>query len=243
MAYIENNDLRYKYQADILTERVTDNPLMPASRRASKNKSLDTQEKNVVQAINRLNKNFQALKITNDTSLMQQLSVLGDYIADEKLIAKLQKVDTSVITAIIKIYKEINGEASDKNDISDIAPSVKEAIRKLDHKVELTNRFTEILQFQADDMQEPQFTFQLSKNPSLQQVVLWVNGIRYLENKHFVVERNIHRKDNEMGAEAFFAELTWTFTESNGGFDLVADDGFELMAEYGLAQDGDENKT
>jgi hypothetical protein len=121
----------HELQYDALGASIVDNPYLPASPIPSKNKVLNTSKPYVTGAINELLQTIENIRNLVQTSLSQQQAVLGDFIADPTLLRDLQKIDTSVLKAIIKLSKEIEGDSNNPPDISAIAPSIKEAILKL----------------------------------------------------------------------------------------------------------------
>jgi hypothetical protein len=62
-----------------------------------------------------------------------------------------------------------------------------------------------------------QTSFTLSKTPTANLVKLFVNGLVYIENKHFTVTRGTKK-------------VTWTYTSTNSGFDFETTD--SLLFEY-----------
>ncbi|MDR1701785.1 MAG: hypothetical protein LBR56_03305 [Sporomusaceae bacterium] len=121
----------HELQSDVLGVSLIDNPHLPGSPIPSKNKALKTSKPYVTGAINELLQTIENIRNLAQTSLSQQQAVLGDFVSDSTLISNLQKIDSSVLKAIIKLSKEIEGDINDPQDISAIAPSIKEAILKL----------------------------------------------------------------------------------------------------------------
>ena len=62
-------------QSDILGEKLTNNPLMKASKIASKTKALDTNSKTIVTAVNEILKNLNSLSDKDNDSLNNIYSV------------------------------------------------------------------------------------------------------------------------------------------------------------------------
>jgi hypothetical protein len=121
----------HELQSDALGASLVDNPHLPASPIPSKNKALNTSKPYVTGAINELLQTIENIRNLVQTSLSQQQAVLGDFVSEPTLLSELQKIDTSVLKAIIKLSKEIEGDIDNPQDISAIAPSIKEAILKL----------------------------------------------------------------------------------------------------------------
>lgn len=227
MPYVEDKDLMHRYQADILNERVTDNPLMPYNKRASKNKSLKTSDKSAVGAINELNQRTDQLVNSMNKAMKEQLNFFGNFVENEQLVTDLQKIDVSAIEAIIKIYKELNGEDLDKKiDISEIAPSIKEAIQKLSGKVETANQ--RVINFQekfAVPKKTADASFRLSHKAIESTIRFQVNGVEY--ECAFIPEKN---------------RIEWVFTEENGGFDLGPEYSINIFYDYDPSDDAPPKK-
>lgn len=121
-------------QYDALWDLLSDNPLLPSSSVASRNKALKTEKQNVVGAINEL---LDKIKSTNDnvTSFDSAFKMaLGDMGgADSGSWEILQSIDTNIIKAVVKIWSEMGG-LDDSIDISDIGATLKEAIKNLNDK-------------------------------------------------------------------------------------------------------------
>lgn len=94
-------------QADILLENLSQNGLFTASNIAMLNKALDTNKKNIVQAINEINTAFSNLKTTTTESLKQQYEMLGDFKTDPELIEKIQQIDENLALALLKTNSEV----------------------------------------------------------------------------------------------------------------------------------------
>jgi hypothetical protein len=102
----------HELQYDALGASVVDNPYLPASPIPSKNKVLNTSKPYVTGAINELLQTIENIRNLVQTSLSQQQAVLGDFIADPTLLSELQKVDSSVLKAIIKLSKMTQPESA-----------------------------------------------------------------------------------------------------------------------------------
>jgi hypothetical protein len=102
----------HELQYDALGASLVDNPHLPASPIPSKNKALNTSKPYVTGAINELLQTIENIRNLVQTSLSQQQAVLGDFIADPTLLSDLQKVDSSVLKAIIKLSKMTQPESA-----------------------------------------------------------------------------------------------------------------------------------
>jgi hypothetical protein len=126
----------HELQSDVLGASLVDNPHLPASPIPAKNKALNTGKTYITGAINELLQTIENIRNLVGTSLSQQQAVLGDFVSAPELLRKLQKVDASVLEAIVKLAKEIAGDLDQPQDISAIAPNIKEAILKLSAAIE-----------------------------------------------------------------------------------------------------------
>jgi hypothetical protein len=102
----------HELQYDALGASIVDNPYLPSSPIPSKNKALHTSKPYVTGAINELLQTIENIRNLVQTSLSQQQAVLGDFIADPTLLRDLQKVDSSVLKAIIKLSKMTQPESA-----------------------------------------------------------------------------------------------------------------------------------
>jgi hypothetical protein len=203
----------YELQADTLGESIASNPYLPKSPTPSKNKGLNTIKQFVTGAINELLATINSIKTLVQTSLGQQQTVLGDFIADPMLVTDLQKIDTSVIKALVKIYKDMAGDLDSPKDISTIAPSIKEAIQKLSDQIESEKRFADYKDEYFTSGSAAMHSFLLTYNPVISTIKLSVNGVEY-DHTYDANTRLVH----------------WVFSEDNGGFDLT--DGFAIKIVY-----------
>lgn len=211
-------------QLDILWDTLSDNNLMPRSPIPSLNKQLNTNNKRIIGAINEL-----LLRLRqNDTTVFNFSENFNSLVGNPELETEdwdnLKKIDRNVIRSIYKIFLEIGGE--NPVDISHIGPNVKSAIRELHEVITGLENRVDLIEEMLDDVYEVERLyvdptsrnqFQLLYIPNDRQVILKINGVDYLENSAFTVDRPNKK-------------LTWNFTESNGGFDLLEE--FHIKAVY-----------
>jgi hypothetical protein len=95
----------HELQYDALGASLVDNPHLPASQIPAQNKALNTSKTYVTGAINELLQTIENIRNLVQTSLSQQQAVLGDFISNPALISELQKIDATVLEAIIKLSK------------------------------------------------------------------------------------------------------------------------------------------
>lgn len=103
-----DTDTMNEIQDKVLTNNVTDNPLMPYSKVARKNKQLNTNNKAVVSAVNELfSKSTQVEKYTTD-SVIAQNKIIGDAINDPDMLNKLKSVAPTIIDALVDTKSKID---------------------------------------------------------------------------------------------------------------------------------------
>ena len=103
-----DTDTMNEIQDKVLTNNVTDNPLMPYSKVARKNKQLNTNNKAVVSAVNELfSKSTQVEKYTTD-SVIAQNKIIGDAINDPDMLNKLKSVAPTIIDALVDTKNKID---------------------------------------------------------------------------------------------------------------------------------------
>lgn len=109
-------------QSDILGEKLTNNPLMKASKIASKTKALDTKSKTIVTAINELLKGFDNLESVTLDSMNSMYSVLGNFGSDPELINELTSRGAETILALAANNYDTIQEIRDfaKDDYEDV---------------------------------------------------------------------------------------------------------------------------
>ena len=226
MAYIQDQDLMHQYQADILTQKTTDNPYIKKSPIASRNQQLNTATKTVTGAINEIVKKMDRVEDSVTNRLNENLEVLGDYPSNPGLITELKSIDTSIIEAILKIYKDINGNnLSAPEDISAVASSVKEAIQKLHVDVEEVK--DKVVNYKESFVAADGGTyaqFKLKYVPIEESIRFQVNGVTY---------------DCAYLPESGCVE--WVFTDSNGGFDLDPSYAVTVFYDYLTSKQTKEN--
>ena len=85
-----------------------------------------------------------------------------------------------------------------------------------------------------EDNKDGQIDFRLREIPDKKPVILWINGVRYIENKHFTVDRNRTVIVGDTKQVVAAPQLTWTFTDAKGGFNLYKEDEFDIEAQYNV---------
>ena len=95
-------------QSDILGENLTNNPLMKASKFASKTKALDTNSKTIVTAVNEILKNLNSLSDKDNDSLNNIYSVLGNFVKTPELVNELTSRGAETVLALAtKAYDDV----------------------------------------------------------------------------------------------------------------------------------------
>lgn len=109
-------------QSDILGEKLTNNPLMKASKIASKTKALDTNSKTVITAINEILKSLSNLDNKTNDNLNNMYSVLGNFSKAPELVNELTSRGAETILALAANNYDTIREIQDfaKDDYEDV---------------------------------------------------------------------------------------------------------------------------
>lgn len=109
-------------QSDILGEKLTNNPLMKASKMATKNKALNTKQKTIVNAINELLTALDGAQAQTKKSLAQMYDVLGDFAQNPELLNELTSRGAETILALAANTYDTVQEIQDfaKDDYEDV---------------------------------------------------------------------------------------------------------------------------
>jgi len=126
-------------QSDILGEKLTNNPLMKASKMATKNKALNTKQKTIVNAINELLTALDGAQAQTKKSLAQMYDVLGDFAQNPELLNELTSRGAETILALAAntydTVQEIQNFAKDDyEDVFHIAEGQTQSEFALTHK-------------------------------------------------------------------------------------------------------------
>lgn len=150
-------------QSDILGEKLTNNPLMKASKFASKSKALDTDSKTIVTAINEILKNLNSLDGKTDDNLNNMYSVLGNFAKTPALVNELTSRGAETILALATntydTVQEIRDFAKDDyEDVFHVAEGQTQSEFALTHKpigkirmyIDGIRYFKECIEYDAD---------------------------------------------------------------------------------------------
>lgn len=198
-------------QYDALWDLLNDNPLLPSSTVASRNKALKTSKQNIIGAINELLNtiNSQDKTVKSFESLLNQ--ALGEIMGSEsESWEQLQQIDENVVKAVVRIWYDLGGTM----DLSDIGSSIKDIIRSMNNKLNsheeriqvleqsigVTPNIEELVREIPVPVEGQVNVFSLSRTPNEKHVILSVNGIEYDETDEFTVDRENNT-------------LTWTNTD------------------------------
>lgn len=126
-------------QSDILGEKITNNPLMKASKMVAKNKALNTKQKTVINAINELLTNLGGSQAQTEKSLAQMYDVLGDFAQKPELTNELTSRGVETVLALAaKAYDDVqvvkNLAQDDYEDVFHIAEGQTQSEFVLTHK-------------------------------------------------------------------------------------------------------------
>jgi hypothetical protein len=109
-------------QSDILGEKLTNNPLMKASKVQAKNKALTTSQKTIVNAINELVAKITELSSSTSSDLNTMYSVIGAFQENPELKNELTSRQAETILALAaQTYDEVQAiKEIAKDDFEDI---------------------------------------------------------------------------------------------------------------------------
>ena len=170
-------------------------------------------------------------KITEEASLTEHIAqVIGTTEVEKAIIARTEQMTQQAIDDKLELY---NHDAELENAIRDVAYEVDQlaTLHKNADKIDVL----EVTVSEKDsDKPDGQTEFDLRKIPDKKPVHLWINGIRYVEKKHFAVNRTrtVLVGTNKQVTPA--PQLIWTFTAANGGFNLVSEDELDIEAQYNV---------
>ena len=150
-------------QSDILGEKLTNNPLMKASKIASKTKALDTNSKTIVTAVNEILKNLNSLSDKDNDSLNNMYSVLGNFVKTPELVNELTSRGAETVLALaakayddVQVIKDLARD--DYEDVFHIAEGQTQSEFVLTHKpigkirmyIDGIRYFKECIEYDAD---------------------------------------------------------------------------------------------
>ena len=150
-------------QSDILGEKLTNNPLMKASKVASKTKALDTNSKTIVTAVNEILKNLNSLSDKDNDSLNNMYSVLGNFVKTPELVNELTSRGAETVLALaakayddVQVIKDLARD--DYEDVFHIAEGQTQSEFVLTHKpigkirmyIDGIRYFKECIEYDAD---------------------------------------------------------------------------------------------
>ena len=150
-------------QSDILGENLTNNPLMKASKFASKTKALDTNSKTIVTAVNEILKNLNSLSDKDNDSLNNMYSVLGNFVKTPELVNELTSRGAETVLALaakayddVQVIKDLARD--DYEDVFHIAEGQTQSEFVLTHKpigkirmyIDGIRYFKECIEYDAD---------------------------------------------------------------------------------------------
>ena len=198
-------------------------------------------------SLNKLDQNF--LLDNNEVNLIAYSKAIDEIVAKlaeggafSEYIASLLSTQ-EVQNAVIARTEEMTRQAQmDKLELYNHDAELENAMRDLAYEVDQLNALhqnankidnLEVTVSKKDD-KAGQIDFTLRQIPDKHPVVLWINGVRYFEKKHFVVNRTRTIQVGAAGTGAAAPQLSWTFTESNGGFNLYKEDEFDIEAQYNV---------
>lgn len=196
-------------------------------------------------ALKDLNENF--LLDNNELNLVAYSQaidkIVEDLRGDEQLIDYITSLLSTqeVQNAIVARTEELNRQANNNklelyNRDIDLENTMRDLGYEIDQLAKIKNNANKIdeLTVTVAKADGGQTEFNLKKVPNKKPVVLWINGVRYLEGKHFTVDRArtvLVGTDKKITAAP---QLVWTFNKKAGGFDICLEDNFDMQAQYDL---------
>lgn len=125
MAFINPKTQLYRYQSDILWETTKTNPYLKSSRKPSRNKALDTSNKNVIKAINEVNTYSKNLSRTLTNGLAAQNTYIGDFSNNKDLYDSFKQTGyNSLGEAVVELNKSTDKLKADTKEIVFVFPKV-----------------------------------------------------------------------------------------------------------------------
>lgn len=181
--YFTNNQELYSAQYDILFENLDNNPYLEENVIESLNKKLKTNSKEIISAINEIFDKSTSINKKTDNMINLYNNIIGDTLANTNLISDLKKIDYNMLLAIVKIYKQLNGENLENPiDISKIANNVKEAILNLDKRIsKLENKI-----INSFILKENNCEYIVNEVIDYNTYIIDEDNIKWLENRDYI---------------------------------------------------------
>lgn len=181
--YFTNNQELYSAQYDILFENLDNNPYLEENVIESLNKKLKTNSKEIISAINEIFDKSTSINKKTDNMINLYNNIIGDTLANTNLISDLKKIDYNMLLAIVKIYKQLNGENLENPiDISKIANNVKEAILNLDKRIsKLENKI-----INSFILKENNCEYIVNEIIDYNTYIIDEDNIKWLENRDYI---------------------------------------------------------
>lgn len=203
-----------KIQYDVLWTSIVNNGYLPASQIEVLNKSLKTDSKIIIKAINEVLIKSEAAQQAVARFKDRFNRIIGDEISDPETAANLEELNKNIINTIHELkqrFIEILAAANESNEkVDEYKHLIDEANQQLDEIIDKYDVAIEVIYPQNN-------TFYLDKKPILNNNFrIYINGIRY-GNDSFLVD--LEEK-----------KVQFLFNNSNFGFDLNSN--YEVIVEY-----------
>lgn len=216
----------FKLQWDALYESTENNPYLPYKTSATLNKSLLTNNKRVIKAINEILEKAETASQTVIDFSSRFNNIMGDEMSDPTLLANLREIDENFFKAIVKIYNDLKSGSAN----ADAIQRLEEADEEINEAITLLNQRLATLEESMEDFEEicevdtDLQAIMLSHTPKNKQCIdLYVNGIHYSSNSF----------------NLYSDRLSWLLNENNGGF--LLEDGFEVLVKYNYYKESQSN--
>ncbi len=198
--------------------------------------ALDSLDENFLLDNNELNLIAYSKAIDEIVRRLRENDAITEYIAS---VLATQEVQSAIIERTEQITAQAKADKLElyNHDI-DIQNLVRDVAYEVDQLASLNKNADKIdvleVTISEEDNKDGQIDFRLREIPDKKPVILWINGVRYIENKHFTVDRNrtVIVGDSKQVVPA--PQLTWTFTDAKGGFNLYKEDEFDIEAQYNI---------
>lgn len=179
-------------QEKVLTRDITENPLMTPSKINTKNKTLPTKCKGVVQSITETYKKVQQLEEYETEFATFQNSIVGDAFNDPTMLDKLKSVAPTVIDGLVSLKDEIDSilqfVLDDYEDVFTVTEPVEEFI--------LTNVPIGKIRMYVNGVRQFRTCFKYNKTKnSISWVFTAENGGFDIEDSEVVFEYDYNREE------------------------------------------------
>ena len=148
--YVVSEDDLYKLQWDALYESTENNPYLPYKTSASLNKSLLTNNKRIIKAINEILEIAETANQSVVDFASRFNSIIGDEMADPTLLENLRSIDENFFKAIVKVHHEIESGAGS----SEVIEALQNADIEIENAIDTLNQKIAQIESCIEDYEE-----------------------------------------------------------------------------------------